>query len=167
MKTLSLKEIPQELDDMDKLRIDLDKTDKERETKWNSHQEEMRLAYSFMYVSSFSRKSKFQADPNREVIAENLLYDLLANSIACATISGTDKIKDIPFSFWLTATVEGIELLLPFQRKISCVRHLRKSMDTLRGLRKRYYAGEYIEFGDDDVQALRTELDRAKRTLRG
>lgn len=156
------------IDDMKVQKMNLNKADKDRERKWNEHQEEMGLVCAFMYVSSFSRKSKFQAVAEREVIAENLLYDLLTNSIACAAIPESKEMKkEIPFSFWLTATVEGIELLLPFQSKIVCMRHLRKSLVVLHALRKRYYAGEHLELRDDEIQALRAELDRAKRTLRG
>lgn len=151
-------------EELEKLKVELKDTDEDRRLSWDIKQKELRLVFSFMYISSFTRKSKFQASEDRGLVVEKLMREIVDSSLRYLTFENSEQMKkrNIDISFWILASVEGMELLRPFLSNAKEARQMDNVLKKLHDLRDRYYKGDVFKHDDKDIESLKTELETLK-----
>ena len=147
-------------EELDKVKRTLLKADSERQLDWEKKQKELKLVFSFMYISSFTKKAKFQVSAEREIVIERLLKTITDASLEYLDFETSESMKDrdIDMSFWILAALEGMVLLRPFVENMKICRQMDEVLKCLRHLQERFYNGDVIKHNEEDIAKLKKEM---------
>lgn len=162
-------EIEHKLDKMNTFSKELESKDVERnqclkfeENKRNQKLEnnlnELKLTHTFAYITSFSKDSKFQQSPERFRIFDKLLRDIIKNSLACIDKEDNMKVEDIDWTYWNMASLEGIRLLVPFQKDRGKIRRMNTLIARLQNVQDLYKTKDSSKLEDKRLNDLQNEL---------
>lgn len=144
------------LDELKELDINLKNNEEERNFNLKSKIEEIKLMHTYMYITSFTRKSKFQSSVNRYSLSQKLLKELVANSLSCLNKYSKDK-AEIKLIYWVVASIEGLELLMPYQKDQKCRRIMNRISIKLKKVQTEIFDGT-VMLETKTINELMTEL---------
>lgn len=156
---LSMKtEIRQEIDKMNDLSLKLESEDKKRNHILEKSHDELRLTHTFSYITSFTKDSKFQQSPERFRIYDKLLREIIQNSLTCINGDNKTEVVDIDWSYWNMVSLEGIRLLVPFQKDRGKIRRMNNLIMKLQNLQGLYKTAGPSIWEEQSIIDLRKEL---------
>ena len=156
---LSMKtEIEQEISKMNGLSQKLESEEKKRNHILEKSRDELRLTHTFSYITSFTKDSKFQQSPERFRIYDKLLREIIQNILACINKYDNTEVVDIDWTYWNMVSLEGIRLLVPFQKDRGKIRRMNNLITRLQNLQSIYKTDGLSVFEDQPLIDLRKEL---------
>lgn len=154
------KEVLKELDikkkKLEKLAEELEDEEKMRSQKMEEEERLLKLMHSFAYTTSITRKAKFQHSRYRDCIADSLLRNILLNSIEYINEKHFEK-NNTKIFYWLMATSESIELLIPFQKDRMRARRMNNIFGELVELQNSVYNGHSLT--DEQIKNIQKSMD--------
>lgn len=153
--------LQEKIDELDKVKNNLNQADNKRTLEWENKQKELHLVFSFMYIASFTRKAKFQVSADRDLVVEKLMKTITDASLTYLNFESSEPMKDrdMDLSFWILSALEGMELLRPFIDNDKVSRQLDEVLKSLHHLRDRYYNGETFKHDDSDIASLKGKME--------
>lgn len=151
--------IEEEISKMNVLSEKLNSEDKKRSRILSASRDELNLMHTFAYITSFTKDSKFQQLPERFRILDKLLREIIHNSLVCINKSDNTKMVEIDWFYWNMASLEGIRLLLPFQKDRGKIRRMNRLIIRLQNMQDLYKTDNSFIFESQGMIDLRKELE--------
>lgn len=141
--------------DIDNLSKRLKKEYEEQYKDLDKQKKQLYLMHSFVYAVTLTKAAKFQNMRCRDIIAEKLIRKIMEHSEQCINFSSLKKNETDSF-YWVTASLEGFRLLVPFQRDRLRIRKINRLIQQLESISNDMYEGKELDMA---------KLSEAKRAM--
>lgn len=152
-----------QMDLLNEFKNELNDDNKKRNATLSETLGEQQLMHTYMYVTCFSRKSQFQASSIRLDVAQKLIKELVVNSLNCLQ-KYIENNKEYEISYWIISSVEGLELLMPYQKNYRVLRCMNKVSLELKELQEAYFKYDDRQ-NSEALNKIKEELERLHHLL--
>lgn len=155
-----INKVEKRIKEMENLHNRIDDSEKEREHKLEENRKELKLMHAFVYATSFTKDPKFQQSPERGLITEKLLKEIIQSSLSYIQTNESIPKKDIDWFYWIMASLEGLRLIIPFQKDRQKIRKMNNIIIELQKIQTLYYDDSFSIIGKNEMRDLQNKMEQ-------